>query len=217
MRRITSIEPQSKPGSHRMNLYLDGQFSFALAEELAVTLSTGTILSEAEIADLQRRDTLHHVYDAALTLLTYRPRSASELRIRLLRRSFDPGLVEEALEKLKTQKVVDDVEFAHFWVENRQSYSPRGGRLLKAELRSKGVGRDVIEEALPGPEEEEQAAYTVAQRKARTLSGLDWKEFRQRLGDHLVRRGFDYEVARSMVRRLWSEIHDPTEDEKPSL
>jgi len=84
-----------------MNLYLDGQFSFALAEELVVTLSTGTILSEAEIADLQRRDTLHHVYDAALTLLTYRPRSASELRIRLLRRSFDLGLVEEALEKVR--------------------------------------------------------------------------------------------------------------------
>jgi regulatory protein len=197
-----------------MNLYLDGQFAFSLAEELAATLSVDILISDAEIDDLQRRDSLHHVYDAALNLLTYRPRSASELRSRLLRRSFDPELVEEALQKLKTQKVVDDEQFAQFWVENRMSYSPRGGRLLKAELRAKGVERDVIENALPEAEAESQAAYKVAQRKARSLSSLEWQEFRHRLGDHLVRRGFDYETAGSMVRRLWEEIHElpPSED-----
>ncbi|HEX2987898.1 MAG TPA: RecX family transcriptional regulator [Chloroflexota bacterium] len=214
MRRITSIEPQSRPGSRRINLYLDGQYAFSLDEEVAAALSVDTMISDAEIADLQRRDRLHQVYDAALTLLTYRPRSASELRSRLLRRSFDPELVDEALQRLKTQKVVDDELFAQFWVENRMSYSPRGGRLLKAELRAKGIEREIIEGALPEAEEEEQAAYKVAERKARSLSGLEWQEFRHKLGDHLVRRGFDYDTTSSIVRRIWEEIHQQVPDEE---
>lgn len=214
MRRITSVEPQTRVGSRRINLHLDGQYAFSLAEELAATLSVGMTLSDAEIADLQRRDSLHQVYEAALNLLTFRPRSVSELRSRLLRRSFDPELIDEALQKLKDQKVVDDQLFAQFWVENRMSHSPRGGRLLKAELRAKGVEREVIEDALPEAEEEEQAAYRVAQRRARSLSKLEWQEFRHRLGDHLVRRGFDYETTASTVRRLWQEIHESSPDEE---
>ncbi len=208
MKRITSIEPQSRPGSRRLNVFLEGRFAFSLAEDLAAGLSPGSYLSDAEIMDLQRQDDLHQVFDAALNLLTYRPRSVSELRGRLLRKSFDPTLVEEALERLKNQKVVDDQEFAQFWVENRQSYRPRGGRLLQAELRSKGVEREIIDSVLPGPEEEESSAYRVGQQRARSLKGLEWREFRQRVGDHLVRRGFGYETAASVARRLWNEAHD---------
>ncbi|MHB1161157.1 MAG: regulatory protein RecX [Chloroflexota bacterium] len=210
MRRITSIEPQKRPGSRRLNVHLEGQYAFSLNEELAARLSPGVFLSEAEIVDLQRQDDLHQVYDAALTLLTYRPRSVAELRSRLLRRSFEPALVEEALEKLRKSGVVDDQEFAQFWVENRQSYRPRGGRLLHAELRAKGVDREIIDGVLPGPEEEETAAYRVGQRKARSLKGLEWREFRQRIGDHLLRRGFGYETVASTARRLWGEAHDPS-------
>lgn len=211
MKRITSIEPQKKAGSRRLNIFLDGQFAFALDEELAARLSVGAYLSDAEILDLQRQDDLHRVYDAALTLLTYRPRSVAELRSRLLRRFFDPHLVEEALEKLRRSGVVDDREFAQFWVENRQSYRPRGSRLLQAELRAKGVDREIIEVVLPGPEDEEAAAYRVGRQKARSLKGLEWREFRQRIGNHLLRRGFGYEIAASTARRLWGESHDPHE------
>lgn len=219
MKQITSIEPQSRPGgSSRFNVFLDGRFAFGLAGDLAARLSQGSYLSEVEILELQREDGLYQVYDAALTLLGYRPRSVAELRSRLLRRSFDPSLVEEALAGLQKQGVVDDRQFAQFWVENRQTYRPKGGRLLQSELRSKGVEREIIDTVLPGPEEEEAAAYRVAERKARSLKGVDWREFRRRVGDHLVRRGFGYEVTSAVTRRLWNEAHDSSEtdpDDEP--
>lgn len=211
MKQITSIESQSRPDSRRFNVFLDGRFAFSLAEELAARLSPGSYLSDPEIVDLQRQDGLYQVYDAALTLLTYRPRSVVELRSRLLRRSFDPELVDEVLAGLRQRGVVDDQEFARFWVENRQSYRPRGGRLLQAELRAKGVDREIIDDVLPSPEEEDVAAYRLGQRKARSLKGMEWREFRQRLGDHLVRRGFSYETVATVTRRLWKETHDSAE------
>lgn len=215
MKSITSIEPQSRPGTHRVNVFLEGSFAFALAEELAFSLMVGSFLSEAEVADLQRRDDLHKVYDAALNLLSYRPRSVSELRSRLLRKSLDPALVEEALERLQREKILDDVEFAQFWVDNRRTHRPRGGRMLQAELRAKGVDREIIEEVLPEPSEEEAAAYRLALRKAASLASADWREFRQRVGDHLVRRGFGYEVAGSVARRLWEERGQAEPDDAP--
>lgn len=208
LRQITAIEPQENPRSGRANLFLDGKFAFSLSEELAARLPRGTFLSEAEVADLQRQDNLHRIRGAALTLLSFRPRSVSEVRGRLLRRGFDPTLVEEVLERLRGQGMLDDAGFAQFWVENRQAHRPRGGRLLQAELRAKGIDREVIEGVLPEDEEEEAAAYRLGERKARSLRGLDWREFRQRIGEHLVRRGFSYDTADSTARRLWRVMSD---------
>ncbi len=205
--RITAIEPQKKAGSHRVNVFLNGAFAFSLHEELGARLSPGSSLSEAEVAQFQREDDLHRAYDAALLLLSYRPRSASEVRQRLARRGFAPDLVSEALERLQRTGLVDDAEFAQSWVENRQTYRPSGSRLLSAELRAKGIEREIIDEVLPGEETEEESAYRAALRKARSLQGLPWLEFRQKLGGHLVRRGFGYDIAFSTVQRLWQELH----------
>ena len=207
LRRVTSIEPQSRPNTRRVNIFLDGRFAFSLGDELAVKLSVGVILSDPEVEELQRRDALSRVYSAALTLLSYRARGVSELQARLLRRGFDPSLVDEVVARLKEERILDDKEFAQLWVENRQAHSPRGNRLLQAELRSKGVDREIIDGVLPGAGKEEEAAYRVARRKARSLKGLEWQEFRRRTGDYLVRRGFGYELAASTTRRLWSEVN----------
>lgn len=212
MRQVTAIEPQKKTGSRRVNILLDGRFSFSLQEELAARLAPGCFLSEGEIGELRRQDGLRQLHDAALTLLSYRSRSVAELRARLLRRGFDAALVDEVLEQLNGQGILDDQDFARFWVENRQSFSPRGGRLLRAELRFKGVEREIIEGVLPSPEDEDEAAYRAGRKKARTLRALDWCEFRRRMGDHLVRRGFSYETAATAIRTLWAEMDSPPED-----
>lgn len=194
-------------------MFLDGAFAFGLAEDLAARLVPGSYLSEVEVLDLQREDGLHQVLDAALLLLSYRPRSVAELRRRLLRKEFDPALVDQTLEKLERQRVIGDEEFARFWVENRQSHRPRGNRLLSAELRLKGVDRGTIDSVIPEPEEEEAAAYRAARAKLRSLRGLEWPEFRKRLGEYLVRRGFGYGVAAPTVRRVWDEVRGLAPDD----
>lgn len=213
MKRITSIEPQKKPGSRRLNVHLDGRYAFSLIEDLAVSLQVGGYLSDGEIADLRRRDDIHQVYDAALTLLSYRPRSVAELRGRLERKGHDPAMIDEVLSKLEQQSILGDEQFAQFWVENRLAHAPRGGRLLRTELRYKGVDRETIEGALPGDEAEEDAAFRVGRAKSRSLRTADWLEFRRKLGDHLVRRGFGYDTAREVVRKLWAEDHQAVEDD----
>jgi regulatory protein len=79
--------------------------------------------------------------------------------------------------------------------------------LIAAELRTKGVGRQVADEATSEVDERE-AAYRAAVRRARSLARVSFSEFRRRLGDFLVRRGFDYETAEQTVSQLWTETAD---------
>jgi len=97
------------------------------------------------------------------------------------------------------------VAFADLWVQNRSTFRPRGARLIRQELRMKGVDDRIVREATEGMEEDE-IAYRCGQKRARSLPAGDYTEFRRRLGAFLLRRGFDYDVVERTVRRLWDEL-----------
>ena len=46
----------------------------------------------------------------------------------------------------------------------------------------------------------------LAAKRARTLRGVDERVFKNKLGQHLARRGFDWDVIAPTVERLWSEV-----------
>jgi regulatory protein len=112
--------------------------------------------------------------------------------------------VDKVVIGLKERGLIDDVAFAQYWRDNRLSFRPRSRRLIKLELRQKGVAAETANEVVEGFSDE-SAAYEVGLKKARVLSGLDYREFHRYLSDHLRRRGFDYETIRSAVARLWQE------------
>jgi regulatory protein len=204
---ITAIEPQARRGGKRSNVFVEGRYAFSLSTELAATLHVGDSIAAAETDRLLNEDQRLRVYDAALRFLAVRPRSEREIRDRLARHEFAPQIVDGVIERLRQLDLVDDAAFAEYWIEQRQAHRPRGGRLLKHELRLKGVNVDVVTAALPADEDEEVGAYQAAQRKATSLRLLDERTFRQRLGAFLQRRGFSYETSRTVVKRLWNELH----------
>jgi len=205
MSRITAIRT-GKVRRQRLNIFLDGKFAFSLEAEAAAKagLQVGQELSDSEVKALSRSDHFQHCFNAALHLLSYRPRSESEIRERLERRGFDDDSVATTLTRLKEQGLVDDLAFAQFWKDNRESFSPRSQWLTQLELRRKGVAADIIEQVVNEIDDEE-SAYRVALSKARSLSPPSYEDFRQRLGYHLKRRGFSYQVISHTVERIWQE------------
>ena len=142
--------------------------------------------------------------DAAYRYLSYRPRSEFEMRVWLGRKGHGSRTIENTLSALKAKGLLDDLAFARFWRESRESSSPRSRAALRSELRQKGIDPDVVAEALDGVDEE-AAAYRAAQKKAARLATVDHDDFRTRLSGVLRRRGFSYEVTEHTVNRLWQE------------
>jgi regulatory protein len=142
--------------------------------------------------------------DAAYRYLSYRPRSEFEMRVWLGRKGHGSRTIENTLSALRAKGLLDDLAFARFWRESRESSSPRSRAALRSELRRKGIDPDVVAEALDGVDEE-AAAYRAAQKKAARLATVDHDDFRTRLSAVLRRRGFSYEVTEHTVNRLWQE------------
>jgi len=206
MGKITTLRIGKGRGK-RVNVFLDGRFAFSLETEVAVKegLQVGQELSTSQVDALTGSDRFHRCLGAAFRYLGYRPRSESEVKERLQRRGFDDDCIEAVIARLKEQGLVDDLAFAQFWKDNRESFSPRSERLTKLELRRKGVVSDIIDQVVDSIDDGD-SAHRAALGKARHLSVADYQSFRRRLGEYLKRRGFNYEVINHTVERVWQEL-----------
>ena len=145
--------------------------------------------------------------NAALHLLSYRPRSENEIRSRL-RRRFCEDDVEGVVDYLKERDLLNDRAFASYWRDSREANRPRSNSVLRYEMLRMGVAREVAEEALEGYDEEGNA-YQAARKIAPRLSGLDYPAFRNKLTVYLGRRGFSRSTVRSTVDGIWAKLTDP--------
>jgi len=205
MAKITGIK-KSKSRDKHVNVFLDDKPALALLAETVLKegLKVGQEVTEDQRETLADIDRYQRCLNSAIRYLGYRQRSESEIRQRLQRGGYDGALIDKAIIKLKEQGLVDDVAFARFWSENRETFSPRSRRLTKMELKRKGLSAEVIEEVI-SEIDEKASAYRAAQSKARRLAMTDYKVFRQRLGGYLGRRGFNYGIIKEITEKVWQE------------
>jgi len=205
--RITALERQ--PRRRRVNLHIDESFAFSVGLDVCVQfgLRVGDDVTEARLSEIREAQARGSTMESALRLLAYRPRSESELRRRLAARGTEPNAVEQTLARLRESGLVNDEESAAILVENRDRASPRGKRLIASELRAKGIDRDITARAVAALEDE-AAAHRAGARRAKSLGGLSAGNFKRRLTEFLLRRGFDTEVSAATAGRLWREAID---------
>lgn len=195
---ITAIEPQARTPD-RVSIFVDGEFAAGVHAEVAaaVGLRVGQAMTAPELISLLQDEERRKVRESALVLLGYRARTRSELRFRLARKGFDAALVEETLETLERSGLVDDEEFTRSWIEARTGSRPMGPARIAAELRQKGVDRELVEEGLQALDRDRilDLALTVGRQKAEQLRGEDLRAARRKLGNTLLRRGFSWDIC----------------------
>jgi regulatory protein len=160
-------------------------------------------------------------FEIAAHFLGTRPRTSWELERRLRRAGTDDAVIAATLERLAELGYLDDAAFARWWAEQRDRHAPRGRRMIEAELRQRGVPRELIEEfraehaapdrvledaSLPGTEAER--ARDALERHLRGRPLPSEPKALQRIGMYLMRRGFDSETARGAIRALGTEGDD---------
>ena len=204
MPTITAILAQ--PRKRTLELYIDGEWAFTVGKKLvaAELLFVGKVLLDGQVDELTSKEEQRVAIEAAYRYLAYGPRSEKDMRTRLRRKGVLPKTLELTMEKLRAQRLLNDAEYAQQYVERRNETSPRGQRMLTWELRQKGIGTELAEHAVED-QDDEGGAYRAAERRAGRLQTQDYREFRKRIGDFLLRRGFGYAVVERTVSRLWRE------------
>ena len=211
---VTALKFQ-KNNRQRISVYLDEAYAFGLPDTIAAQLRIGQTLSDDYVAELQGQDNLERAYQRTLVLLAHRARSTAEIGRYLERLDVTPEAVAIILERLMTHGYLDDLQFAQAWVGDRERFRPRSPAALRNELREKGVSQEIIAQVLSDIDQDE-SAHRAAESYARRLQSLDERSFRQKLGNHLLRRGFAHGVVWKVVDQIWREQH-ATEEAQEEL
>ena len=209
--KITSIQQQRKD-PNRVSIFLDGEFAFGLAGKFLVDfdLFKDRELQEKEIAEILRKDIGEKLKTRIYKLVLSRPRSEKEARDYIqkklregkykVEKEYWRELMESIISALKKLELINDSEFARWFVENRKRLQPRGKYLLRMELKKKGIDEEIIKKQLDfGNEEEMELARRLTEKKFKTLSRFDEKKRRGKLITLLQRKGFGWDVISEVV------------------
>jgi regulatory protein len=140
-----------------------------------------------------------------LRALTARARTRSELESTLRRRGIPDDAARIVLDRFVEVGLVNDEALAAEFAQTAHAVRGLSSRAVATKLRQRGVDQEVVDSAVAGidPESERAAALALAQRKARTLGGLEPQAQARRLVSLLARRGYSpglsYAVAREVL------------------
>lgn len=150
-----------------------------------------------------------------LSKLTAQARSRKELAEALSAKAVPDDVAERVLDRFEQVGLVDDAAFADLWVRSRQSSRGLARRALAHELRGKGVDAELISASLEQvqPDDEQQTARRLVERKLRSTRGRDQIVRTRRLVGMLARKGYPPGVAMQVVREaLAAEESDDKAD-----
>jgi regulatory protein len=135
--------------------------------------------------------------------LSVRARTEKEVRDKLGEADYDSDVIDAAVLRLTELGLLDDMEFAREWVQERSARKGLGPRALEAELARKGVPKDIVIDVLRAETgDEETRAAEVAADYVRKVLRFPLPEQGARLTQMLIRRGFSYEAAERGARAV---------------
>ena len=194
---ITDLK-QGVKNPNRVNVFVDGKFSFSLdiAQVVDLGVKVGIKLSAEKLDELKKASEFGKLYQRALEWALVRPRSEKEVRDYLYKKVFekklDKNYIDLIVSRLKEKKYLDDSVFAKYYVENRFVKKGISRRRLSLELMKKGVAKEIIAEVLDGRNDEEEILKMIAKKRARYDD--------EKLISYLCRQGFSFELAQNLVR-----------------
>jgi len=151
----------------------------------------------------------------ALRRLARRDHSEAELRRALARDGFSAETVDETLERLRTERYLDDRGFAERFARSRMAHQGLGRNRVRQALRQRGVSRAIIEAGVAaGLQEvsEAEAIEALARRYWRQHGRDEPLQRIRKLWVFLLRRGFPPGPTRERLSRLWPRWREGLED-----
>jgi regulatory protein len=207
--RITALEAQVRDPD-RISIFIEDQFACGISGELVEQfgLSVGAELTDEDLKAIVAASEMIRARNLAYLLLSYRVRSVTEVKRRLIQKGFDASIVRTVTEEMAAAGSLDDDAFAKAWVRNRMENRPRGKTSLRWELRQKGVSREKAEAALEGvsPDTEIESARNLALQRWERERNADPDKRRQRVIGLLQRRGYNWETIREALSSLVDEV-----------
>jgi regulatory protein len=204
---VTGLAPDPRHPGYCLVEVDRGRFASLPAETVApLRLEIGQGLSDSVLQRLRAAADQEAAGRAALRALSRRSYARFDLQRRLVRKQHPPVAVERALDRLATQGLLDDRQYAEHFAATRAARG-RGPTRLVSDLVRQGVDRRLAQEAVQATLSAEgidpgTAVRGVAARRAAQLGDLPVAVKRRRLLAYLARRGYEGHMVRTVVEEV---------------
>lgn len=173
---------------------------------------------------MDQPDDYQKFFNAAFRFVSYRPRSEKEIRDFLQKKLkryklYAPSLVNKVIDRLTELGYIDDDKFVSWWIDQRNTYRPKGNRLLIQELKAKGIEsryftsdrkqNNIVSDEL-------ENARRAIQKKIALWKRLLPLARKKKIYDFLARRGFAgstiFRIIDEVVGKEYNDVEDLNEE-----
>lgn len=170
-------------------------------------LRKGDEISSDRFSALNQEETFYLIKQKAFRLLQRRIHTSKELYTKLRQKFSEDVLIKRCLSELQQKGFINDREFALAFVSEKQKSKKWSRTRLKSEMIKRGISAEIINDVLNetfSSEKEEQSATEIAEKKYKQLCNKesDKRKLYQKLMMFLQSKGYDYELASEVVRKI---------------
>ena len=195
--RIKEIKTQVRHPDRRTIIFDDGTF-IGISEEVLLSnpVHPGDELTPNKLKQLTNSEQKQKLRNSALNLLSFRMRSRSELKQRLLKKGYDIQDIKPLLEEFDAKNILNDSEFALAFSRDKIRSKGIGPSILRVELSNHHLSRNLVKDTI-------YRMYTefpidtllgnhLKKKKIRRNSQLQARE-KNRIVNFLKRKGFSWD------------------------
>ena len=211
--KITKIEKKKR-------LYLlemDDSKKLYITEDTIVRfmLSKGMEITEQELSEIQHYAQFSYGKNLALYHLSFKQRTAKEVKDYLTQNDIQPEIISQVLDALKKENWINDRKYANSFIQSNLLTGDKGAFVLKQKLSQKGISSTIIEEELRQFDFTE-VAERVAEKLLKKYQGkLPSKALQDKILQALINKGFSYGQAKEAYQHL--DIEEDQENQQELL
>jgi regulatory protein len=143
-------------------------------------------------------------YVDGLKMLARRELSESQIRQRLARKGHSESDIDEAVERLRGERAIDDARVAEAIARTETSIRRRGKLRVRMQIQRAGIGKDVakraVDEVFSEIDDDELIEASLRKRLRNRETIADDREL-QRLYRYLVGQGFETDMIMRALER----------------
>ena len=145
---ITKIEPQKN--DKRVNIYIDGKFTFGLMAEIQFKygLREGMDIDEYFMEKVLLEEEQLKANNTALKFLSHKKRTNKEIIDKLIDKGFEDNIIENTIDYLKGYGLIDDLDYAYSFVKDKIYLNQQGPNRIKYDLYRKGIPKKSLKRYL---------------------------------------------------------------------
>ena len=209
--KITKIEKKTR----LYLLELDDSEKLYITEDTIVRfmLSKGMEITEQELKEIQDYAQFSYGKNLALYYLSFKQRTAKEVKNYLTQHDIQPEIISQVLDNLKKDNWINDRKYTNSFIQSNLLTGDKGAFVLKQKLSQKGISSSIIEEELS------QFDFTeltdkVAEKLLRKYQGkLPRKALQDKILQALINKGFSHNQSKIACQHLEFEEDEERKQE----